>query len=650
MEWLLFILLLAGSLFPLLRRPRPFQGLNLLLAVTAAAAVGAAVWSNLSQKQAQAKEEQFLKHVPATGRKDGYITSDNCASCHPNEYASWHHSYHRTMTQYASTNTVVADFNNLKLDARGESYLLQKRGDELWVDMPDPDWKAEQSQLRGLKDWTSLTNAPRVQKQVSMVTGSHHLQKFWVASSRGNLQYDLPFTYLVEDKRWVLREDSIVRDPDLPLLVQVWNVNCVKCHTTGPQPRRDLRTGVLNTWVGEMGIACEACHGPAEQHIKLHQRPLERYRTILADEKGDATIVNPERLSSKASSEICGQCHSIKLHLERDWEQSGSQYRPGGDLEKSILVVHPSRPSSLPGLEEALKDSEAVRFFFWPDGMTKITGREFNGMAESPCYERGNLSCISCHSMHKGDRNQQLTEKMRSNEACLQCHETMRNKIEQHTHHAPASPGSLCYNCHMPHTSWGLLKAVRSHKITSPNVQTTLDTGRPNACNLCHLDQSLAWSAKHLSDWYAVKAPKLSEEETSLSAGVHFLLRGDAGQRALMVWSMGWDAARQASGQRWMVPYLAQMLEDPYAMVRYRAARGLQTYPEFSDFKFDYVGALAERLQARRQAGEIWSKMAIAPLDRTGSHILFDASGRLEQERFDGLLRQRDNRSVFLVE
>src|SRR5580658_8205997 len=35
-------------------------------------------------------------------RASEYVTSSACRSCHPSEYASWHDSFHRTMTQPAN--------------------------------------------------------------------------------------------------------------------------------------------------------------------------------------------------------------------------------------------------------------------------------------------------------------------------------------------------------------------------------------------------------------------------------------------------------------------------------------------------------------------------------------------------------------------
>ena len=123
--------------------------------------------------------------------------------------------------------------------------------------------------------------------------------------------------------------------------------------------------------------------------------------------------------------------------------------------------------------------TELMRMSFWADGMIRVSGREFNGLSDSACYQRGELSCLSCHSLHKTDddprplvewADDQLGVGMNGNDACLQCHESNRYD-SKHTHHQPHSSGSRCYNCHMPHTTYGLLKAIRSHQISSPEIR-----------------------------------------------------------------------------------------------------------------------------------------------------------------------------------
>ena len=70
----------------------------------------------------------------------------------------------------------------------------------------------------------------------------------------------------------------------------------------------------------------------------------------------------------------------------------------------------------------------------------------------------------------------------------------------------------------MPHTTYGLLKAIRSHTISSPDVKRDLMARRPNACNLCHLDKTLDWTSQKMGAWYDSDTPELSEERKTVAA------------------------------------------------------------------------------------------------------------------------------------
>src|SRR5262249_13099386 len=205
---------------------------------------------------------------------------------------------------------------------------------------------------------------------------------------------------------------------------------------------------------------------------------------------------------------------------------------------------------------------------FWHDGTVRISGREYNGLHESRCAQRGGLGCLSCHGMHGTDPDDQLKPDKQDDGACSPCHDDVRAQAPP----APWSEGSRCYNCHMPSTPLGLLKAIRSHRVDSPSAARSLETGRPNACNLCHLDRTLAWTAERLTAWWQLPAVVVPDEERRVAAAVLWLARGDAGQRELVAWHMGWAPAQQASGVTWTVPFLARLLDDPYAAVRSNAA------------------------------------------------------------------------------
>jgi hypothetical protein len=208
----------------------------------------------------------------------------------------------------------------------------------------------------------------------------------------------------------------------------------------------------------------------------------------------------------------------------------------------------------------------------------------------------------------------QLAANAGGNEACVSCHPTSTT----HAHHRADSPGSSCYNCHMPYTTYGLLKTIRSHQISSPSVQASLDTGRPNACNLCHLDKTLAWTADALSRWYATPAPALADDDRTVAASLMGLLRGDAGQRAIVAQSMGWAPAQQASGTGWLTPYLALLQKDSYDAVRYIASRSLRSLPPFRPDQ----------------------------LPRGNPQLLIRSDGTFDAEIVNRLVRRRNNRRV----
>jgi len=267
------------------------------------------------------------------------------------------------------------------------------------------------------------------------------------------------------------------------------------------------------------------------------------------------------------------------------------------------------------------------------------------------------MTCMSCHQLHPkagsgrdlGEwADDQLKPGMRGNQACLQCHEDFASKLERHTRHAPESAGSLCYNCHMPHTAYGLLKASRSHRLDSPSVAASIDTGRPNACNQCHLDKTLAWTADRLNEWYGIPRPALSSDEVDIAAALLWALKGDAGQRALMAWSFGWDAAKSVSGQDWMAPILAPLIADPYDAVRYIALRSLRGIPEFEGFELDFMALPSDLAEASDRVFEVWrnvqEKMA------ANSELLVGKDHEFQFETFNRLLQEQDRSPVVINE
>ncbi len=609
---------------------------------------------------------------PITNRPEevldgGYVGADTCLKCHPSQHASWHDSYHRTMTQIVHPSTVLGEFDAEPREHLGVRFQFGSNKDEVWVDVSD-------------------TNAPLgspgaipIRKPIVMSTGSHHMQVYWFPwfsddEPSGYLGM-LPFAFHRETARWIPRQSAFLTEPELEAGFEVgrWNDTCLHCHATastmGDPTGYETDPKRLQTRAAEFGITCEACHGPGEKHIRNQRSPLSRYQSYLSD-GGIDDIVNPARLPHDRSSQVCGQCHSVFGPKEeegyREARRSGyNAYRPGDDLNVSRLRVvfdccRPPEEYEFPLLREALQDPNYIRERFWSDGMVRVAGREYNGLIDSPCYQRGTLSCLSCHQLHQSEddlrtrsewADDQLRQKMETNEACTQCHESLsdENELAAHSHHEARSSGSLCYNCHMPHTTYGLLKAIRSHQIDSPDVTASLTTGRPNACNQCHLDKTLAWSATYLDEWYGIPAPRLNEEQESIAASVLWILKGDAGQRALMAWNLGWDEAQDVSGTDWMLPFLSELMNDPYDAVRFIAWRTLKSLEPEIHSSYDVLADDYDSFSAASELRDIWRKRQETDLSEKRSALLITTEG-LDLQRFQDLLSERDHSPVNLQE
>jgi hypothetical protein len=589
---------------------------------------------------------------PHIAHDRGYAGSGVCLSCHPYQHATWHASYHRSMTQVATPQTILAPFDGIELSLEGVTWRPERRGDTFWVQgrerVPNTDRFAE------------------FERRIVMTTGSHNYQLYWMDSVGGRGMQPFPLVYLLADKVWIPRKSRFLSPPVARTADETgrWSVHCIKCHATAGRPRPPDG----ETRVADLGIACEACHGPGAEHARRNRDPLRRFRLYLTA-GGDPTIVNPARLPHDRATQVCGQCHGIEIFLSPEeaetWRREGSRFRPGDDLSLFQTTVVGRYPDNPPDVRRYIDDHTAfeLRNLFWPDGMLRVTGREYHGMLETPCYQRGEMSCLSCHRLHreKDDprplpvwADDELGAGMRGDWACLQCHSRYEDPkaLSAHSHHPAASSGSRCYNCHMPYTTWGLLRAIRSHTVDSPDVATSVSTGRPNACNQCHLDRTLEWTAGKLQQWYGIQPPDLSEDERTIAASVLWTLSGDPAQRALMAWSMGWEPARRVSDTQWMVPYLCVLLQDRYDAVRYRAQRSLRLYPEYRATVADSVaGATAQQQGAMGDAILTeWYGRFRASGETGGPRFLLSADGAIDQARFTRLVQLRRSYHLVLFE
>lgn len=134
-EWSFFLVTLGVALATIVVLRWRFRLAMAVLALGFATTAGAALWSEARSEQSR-QEEIFRANLPREGGPEGYVSSDACRACHPSQYESWHRTYHRTMTQVATPESVKAPFEGV-LRYQGQSYELSTRGGEYWVNMPD---------------------------------------------------------------------------------------------------------------------------------------------------------------------------------------------------------------------------------------------------------------------------------------------------------------------------------------------------------------------------------------------------------------------------------------------------------------------------------------------------------------------------------
>ena len=362
---------------------------------------------------------------------------------------------------------------------------------------------------------------PRTAKVVRAV-GSRRYQQYLAAD--GDALWRLPVAYHIEEKRWfpmtgafLFADDTRIDDLARPRYgggvfdrhVTRWNDNCVFCHNVAPNPGRDPSTGAFQTTVAELGIACEACHGPGAEHARANADPARRYALHLGG-RADPTIVNPSRLSPARSADVCGRCHGQRITADvAPFMAHGDPFVAGDDLGRYSRPL--ARDTSLRG------DATAFAARFWADGTPRLTAYEYQGLLQSKCAKKGGLTCTSCHGMHEGDPRGQIRARFAGTNAagdrmCTQCHTALAAPaaLAAHAHHEPAGEGARCVSCHMPRIVYGVLDVHRSHRIDVPqnpervsnlprwarpgeaqppprDLPKRASSDHPDACALCHV-------------------------------------------------------------------------------------------------------------------------------------------------------------------
>lgn len=623
-----------------MRPAPPVAGSARLLALFAVAPLAVVVGLALGPDPAALRAAQSLIH-----REGGYVGSESCRACHPDQHASWAQTFHATMTQRPEPARVRGRFDGRELAYLDQRAVPFERDGRFFLRLDE--------------------GGRRREAEIAKLVGSRRYQQYFerVASGDGDASFRrLPWLWHMDGERW-LHVNTIFLGPDdaTPgVHASRWNENCIFCHNTAPRPGLDLAAapaGRFDSEVAELGIACEACHGPGAEHAARQRDPLRRY---LGVDEPDPMLVDPAELDAARSSAICGQCHAQRLpdpvERIRDYLTRGPSFRPGDRLEDHVKPLERGTPP-LPGASEHLFADR-----FWADGTPRLSAYEYQGLVSSPCFAGGELSCLSCHAMHRGDPRGQLAPEKPGDALCTSCHAEIGRDIAAHTKHAPESSGSRCVECHMPRIAYGILDIHRSHRIEVPDPRRDAELARPNACTLCHLDRSALWAASERAKlWGLDPTPPARRGDGApleVPDALAQLLAGDAVQRAVAARAFGRaDAAASPRERAADIAALLLTLGDGYPGIRWIARRsllelegalGLGLRAELESF--DTLQALDERRQRIERLLAVFAERAPRHFEAPRAEdLLLDSRYRWRRERVLPLLDLQTAKSRILV-
>jgi hypothetical protein len=451
-----------------------------------------------------------------------YVGSDKCKTCHAAVMGQWSQTLHPKMIQdpaKSKDQVILADF--LKQSTRITDTKQQFTGKDVVLTM---GWRYRQRYI---------VADPKTNRLV-LARGQ------WNIAGQGPSNVDATWQEAAGGDDW-LKE-------------------CAGCHTTGFNPAKSERYTAADYKAGkdfpfvELGVGCEACHGPASEHLK-------------APNKNSI----PVNKAKAANAQICGACHTRGTSKDDKGEthQYPLGYTPGGDLGKANWT--PAKPTGV------ITDAN-----WWAGGYARKYSQQYLEWQPSPhaaaltnlqqaaaqdacvsCHSTDGLlagdsakladakfgvTCVACHAPHSAG-SKPLDELLRreSYEECTICHNgtlggkapikagqvvhaPMKEMVEgkgavgidgKPSPHFAKDGRAVCASCHMP----GVAKSADAGDIATHNLKIAmpgqLDPDMPNACSACHMNSQAAapqLPAETLQQLIDTRQKETSERVAALEA------------------------------------------------------------------------------------------------------------------------------------
>ncbi|GMG85122.1 multiheme c-type cytochrome [Paralimibaculum aggregatum] len=479
---------------------------------------------------------------PAVAAEPAYVGSAACTDCHEAEAAAWAGSHHALAWTEATPANVLADFDGTRFSHDGVDYRFRLEAGGHFVTVTEADGTATDHRIHS-------------------VAGVAPLQQYLIETEPGRIQ-SFDVVWDVVRGRWY----HLYPDQHLPPgdglhwtgPYKTWNARCAECHATGFEKNYDRRTGRYASVQAEIGVGCEACHGPGEAHLDWAAgRPPNPAFAALG-----ALGLTMRFGEAEATIQQCAGCHS-----RREAHGDGNP---------------------LPGTpyHDAYNMAQLRRGLYHADGQILDEVYVYGSFLQSKMYARG-VSCLDCHDAHDA------TLRAEGNAVCTQCHGPSGNPAfptlrqadydsPAHHFHETGTPGAQCASCHMTERAYMGIDLRRDHSFRIPRPDLASETGAPDACTGCHADRDAAWAAAQVEAWYPAGTHRRAHFGEAFAAGR--LDPRSAGNDLLAVASDPAQAGIVRATALWLLetagaPGFAErtaaLVADPDPLVR-AAAVGLQ--------------------------------------------------------------------------
>ncbi len=506
-------------------------------------------------------------------RNRDYVGPENCGECHEERYQQWSGNLHRKMNRLSSeSGAVLGDFEDRNISYAGGRLQLQHLGADYFM------------VLKG-------NTGPQKRYRVTRTIGSRYLQEYvgvlaaidGVKVTGKQTELRLPFGYLLGMKRWLHQQyfdswhdreytkgtpthDPFVVDP------APWSGRCAWCHNTYSFEKRLARmqgpnrvgSGIEQLYTDQkqfrsseserrllpteelvsVGISCESCHFGGREHAENDEKIRFAPTSPRVHPVSEVAAIAGVREDSRTINAICAQCHSVPTQL----------YPNGAGIRNS---------------------SEALDL---------LVGN---------CASQ--IKCTDCHDPHVPGPGAMAQVQQNHIEACIDCH-PQYSEPEAAGFHSLHSPEITCLDCHMPRIVQGLASPLRTHRISSPEDLDML-RGGINACNLCHLDKSVAWTVAELNASHGTRLPERESTEKpwpTQPAALQWLQSDKRIERLTAAGALG----NSPYGLQF-APMLLRLLnaESAYSRLRYLWAVEGIVGRELGREEFDVMGAPPLRAQ-----------------------------------------------------